>query len=102
MFQNDRYITKGIEIEIPLETQLFLWGLIDERLKSGSKLDYLQVFNLSIKKDKYCNFFQLIEHVQEVPRYKCNHIIQAEKILNTKIFVIDSDTYSTMLLASEY
>lgn len=102
MFQNSRYLTKGVQIDIPIETQMFMWELIDERIRKGAKLDYLQVFNLSIKKDSVGNYLQVIEHMQEVQKYKKRYSICVEKCLNEKIFVIDSEAYSTMLLASEY
>lgn len=35
MFDNDRYITKGIQAEIPLELQLFFWNCIDTRKIQG-------------------------------------------------------------------
>lgn len=104
MFQNQRYLTRGVQAEIPIETQLFMWGLIDERVRAGAKLDYLQVFNLTIKKDKVGNYFQGIEHTQEQPNYKKIYKVgnSENTYLNKKIFVIDSEEYSTMLLAEEY
>ncbi len=42
MFQNQRYITRGIESEIPIELQLFMWRCIE----SVPKPDYLQIFRL--------------------------------------------------------
>ena len=43
MFQNQRYLTAGVNAEIPLELQLFLWSCIDQL---PSERDYLQVFQL--------------------------------------------------------
>ena len=60
--------------------------------------DYLQVFELSEEKGK-----QKIEHSQEVPEYKREHLFNVgTSIFSGKVFVIDDETHSTMLLASEY
>lgn len=40
MFQNKRYLTKAIEFSISLELQIFLWELIDKKIRSNEKLDY--------------------------------------------------------------
>ena len=47
MFTNQRYITRGIDAEIPPITQLCLWQLIRTLRMTGVELDYLQVFELS-------------------------------------------------------
>ena len=60
--------------------------------------DYLQVFELSEEKGE-----QKIEHSQEVPEYKWEHLFNVGTfIFSGKVFVIDDETHSTMLLASEY
>ena len=41
MFNNKRYLTKGIDESIPLELQLFMWNCID---RMPEPKDYLQVF----------------------------------------------------------
>lgn len=38
MFDNARYLTRGVNADIPLEIQLFLWGCIDQL---PSERDYL-------------------------------------------------------------
>ena len=45
MFDNSRYLTKGINEEVPLNLQILLWSMIDSNL---IKKDYLQVFNIKI------------------------------------------------------
>ncbi|MGN0648845.1 MAG: DUF960 family protein, partial [Oscillospiraceae bacterium] len=45
MFNNQRYVTHGISSEVPLLTQIILWGLIDSM--EVAEKDYLQVFCLS-------------------------------------------------------
>ena len=94
-FNNRRYITKGVSDNVDLLLQLFMWQCIDEL--EGPK-DYLQVFKSSISDSK-----QKIEHIQEEPEYKREYLLNADTpIFIGKIFVIDDDTHSTMLLAEEY
>ena len=44
MFDNQRYLTRGIKSQIPLELQLFMWNCVD---KMPEPKDYFQVFELS-------------------------------------------------------
>ena len=44
MFKNPRYTTKGINENLTIITQIFLWGLI-ERMEVPEQ-DYLQVFKI--------------------------------------------------------
>lgn len=101
MFDNKRYMTNGVKSEVPVELQLFMWNCIDTLKEQGYKLDYLQVFEL--KKERVDDiFFQKIEHCQEVPKYKKTYRVSSKEMIETKIFVIDDKTHSTMLLAEEY
>ena len=43
MFQNKRFLTRGVQAEIPIELQLFLWNCIDNL---PEERDYFQVFAL--------------------------------------------------------
>ena len=94
MFDNPRYLTKGVNQSISLELQIFMWSCIDN-LKVEK--DYLQVFNLSV-----VNGIQRVEHKQEVPEYKNTYSVLVSNPVDAKIFVIDDSEYSTMLLAEEY
>ena len=99
--RTNRYITKGIQHEISLELQLFMWDCIDTLKEQGKELDYLQVFELT--KERVDDvFFQKIEHKQEVPAYQKTHRVFPTEMVNAKVFVIDDETHSTMLLAEEY
>ncbi|MBP1560401.1 MAG: hypothetical protein J6C96_04060 [Oscillospiraceae bacterium] len=62
MFDSQRYLTRGVQTEIPFELQLFMWSLID---KLPEPKDYLQVFRLSV-----CDNVQHIIHEQEEPQYR--------------------------------
>ena len=94
MFENKKYITKGVSENVSLLLQLFMWQCIDDL---NIKKDYLQVFKCSLSGTK-----QKIEHIQEVPEYKKKYLLNADTIFIGKIFVIDDDDHSTMLLAEEY
>lgn len=94
MFNNQRYLTKGVQAEIPIRLQLFMWGCID---KLPEERDYFQVFRL-----ENFNGIQKITHFSEQPEYHIEYLIPIDNPIITKVYIIDSDTYSTMLLAEEY
>lgn len=96
MFDKDRYLTRGISEEIPLEIHILLWSMIGE---TKIKKDYLQVFQIEPIKNNLLK----IEHRQEIPKYKKEHVVINTGINSkVKIFVIDDGEYSTMILSSEY
>lgn len=95
MFNNPRYATRGVNIEVPLLTQIILWGLIDSM--EVAEKDYLQVFLLSDENGK-----QKIIHEQEQPEYRKEYLFPSDTPITAKIFVIDDETHTTMLLAEEY
>ena len=95
MFNNQRYLTLGVEAEIPLALQLFLWNCID---RLPEERDYLQIFQL----EPMGEAMQSITHESEQPAYKKVYLIPTDTPITEKLYVIDSDTYSTMLLAEEY
>ena len=96
MFNNKRYLTKGINERIPFPVQFTLWELIEDI--PDKKRDYLQIFRL-----KWHNGILTIEHSQEIPCYSKTHTYISEITEKTeKVYIIDSGEYSTMLLAEEY
>ena len=95
MFENQRYITRGVSDRVSLPLQLFMWQCIDSM---NVPKDYLQVFKFSAENGK-----QKIEHIQEEPEYKREYLLITDTpVLVSKIFVIDDGSHSTMLLAEEY
>lgn len=102
MFDNgNRYISRGINDEIPIDVQIFMWQLIEELKDTIEDIDYLQVFTISIV-DESENTIRII-HSQEVPEYKKIWIFEASEPCNEeKIFVIDDWSHAIMLLAKEY
>ena len=95
MFSNQRYITRGVIAEIPLELQLFMWECID-RLPENR--DYFQVFEF-----ENLNGIQIITHFSEQPEYRMEYLIPTIATpVTAKVYVIDDGDHSTMLLAEEY
>ncbi len=94
MFNNQRYLTKGVQSEIPIGLQLFMWNCID---RLPEERDYFQVFKLET-----LNSIQKITHFSEQPAYRKEYLIPIDNPITAKVYIIDSDEYSTMLLASEY
>lgn len=94
MFDNQRYITRGIDAEIPLWLQLFMWECID---RLPEERDYFQVFKL-----ENIDGIQKITHFSERSEYHMEYLIPTDSPITSKVYIIDSDTYSTMLLSSEY
>lgn len=91
-----KYITQGVASRVDLLLQLFMWQCLDEIPKPR---DYLQVFRCSLEDGK-----QKITHIQEEPDYQKEYLL---RLTNTpffvgKIFVIEEDDHTTMLLAEEY
>ena len=81
MFQNKRFLTRGVQAEIPIELQLFLWNCIDNL---PEERDYFQVFAL-----KEIDGKQHIHHFSEQPEYSKEYQISTEKPITAKVYVID-------------
>ncbi|MGN1480581.1 DUF960 domain-containing protein [Porcipelethomonas sp.] len=93
MFTN-RYITKGVQSEIPIVLQIFMWDCVTA---VPEPKDYLQIFRLS-----ECNGKQRIVHEQEVPEFKREYLLAFPNPITAKVYVIDDGDHCTMLLADEY
>lgn len=103
MSDNQRYITKRISEEIPLNLVLFMWSRIDVlKATTAGKLDYLQVFELKEINEFAVLENQLVIHRSEDPQYIKSYAFTVRKPVTTKIYVIDSGPYSTMMFAEEY
>ena len=100
MFQNSRYITRGIQAEIPAFTTMILWEMI-ETARQETPLDYLQIFRLYPVHEQGVAMQKVI-HTQEQPPYQKTLCFPCENPVRAKIFCIDDETHSTMLLADEY
>ena len=98
IFNGKRYLTRGVNEEIPLEIQMLMWALIDNRKAAKANLDYLQIFKLTPN-----GTAQKIIHSQEQPEY--NNEITVSLIcspMKIRVWIIDSGEHCTMLLPSEY
>ena len=94
MFSNQRYITRGVIAEIPLELQIFMWECID---RLSENCDYFQVFEL-----ENLGGIQRITHFSEQPEYRMEYLIPTiANPITAKVYVIDDGDHSTMLLAEE-
>ena len=97
--QENRYVSRQVNEVVSIQLQILMWSMIDS-LKEKKKLDYLQVFRLEVKGDKV-----LIEHEQEVPKYKKRYEVDKKLFsieYNVKVYVIDDVNHSTMILAEKY
>ena len=94
MFHNKRFLTRGVQAEVPMELQLFLWHCIDQL---PEERDNFQVFAL-----KEIDGKQHIHHFSEQPEYSKEYTIDLANPVNQKVYVIDDTDRSTMLLAEEY
>ena len=94
IFNNQKFITRGVAENIPIPLQLLMWEMINSL---PADKDYLQVFSLSEKDGK-----QRIIHTQEEPEYEKEYVLNINPITTGKVFVIDDKTHSTMLMNYEY
>ena len=101
-FNGARYLTRGIQAEIPLALQSILWFMVDDNIKKGLPMDYLQIFKL-MPYHKDGTVYQKIIHSQEIPQREKTAIINViDKPISEKIYIIDDLQNITMLLADEY
>ena len=91
-----RYLTRGVDAEIPIDIQIFMWEAVDNMPEPK---DYLQVFNLTVQ-----NGLQVIRHTSEKPKYEMTYILTSllTKAVTAKVYIIDDGDHCTMLLAEEY
>lgn len=94
MFNNQRYLSRGVDDTIPIELQLFMWGCIDQM---PEERDYLQIFDL-----EQVGTMQSITHKSEKPEHQKVYLFPSDSPITEKIYVIDDSDHSTMILASEY
>ena len=94
MFDNNRYLTCGVDNAIPMELQLFLWNCVDGLPEPR---DHLQVFDL-----KQVGCLQCITHRSEEPEYHMEYLLPSDSPITEKLYIIDDGDHSTMLLANEY
>lgn len=94
MFNNKRYLSRGVDDTIPIELQLFMWACIDQLIEPR---DYLQIFDL-----EQVGCMQSITHRSEEPKYQKVYLLPSDSPITEKLYIIDDGDHSTMLLAEEY
>lgn len=57
MFDNKRYITRGINAKVPLSIQIIIWQMIDDLRMTKKNIDYLQKFKVE-SSDRYLKIVQ--------------------------------------------
>lgn len=95
VFNNQKFLTRGVESEIPAWLVHLMWHMV--LTMEVKEKDYLQVFTLTKTPTG-----QHIVHEQEQPLYRYELDVPCDDAVDTKVFVIDDSTHSTMLLAEEY
>lgn len=96
------YLTKGIASEIPIDLQVFLWGII-EKEKTCHELDYLQVFRLEVDGEGNLHVHYSQEQPEHKKTYSCATIgVKMPEVNGRKIYIIDDSENVTMLFAEEY
>ena len=98
-----RFITKGIDSDVPRELQTFCWQVIDEFARGNNyQVDYLQIFEFE---EKQSGELKVI-HQQEEPIYQgeCEFKLERNRLKCklSKLWVIDDGENQTMLLPEEY
>lgn len=102
----NRYITRGIDNNLPITLQHQLWQLVARREQEQSKvnelLDYFHIFQFNTRHNKL-----YIKHKQERPEYVKIHKANYSKAINmNKVYIIREDdedlSYYVMLLPEEY
>ena len=94
MFDNNHYLTCGVDSTIPIKLQLFLWECVEHM---PAPKDYLQVFEL-----KPVGCLQSITHSSEEPEYHMEYLLPSDTPITEKLYIIDDGDHCTMLLAEEY
>ncbi|MBP1533721.1 MAG: DUF960 domain-containing protein [Ruminococcus sp.] len=100
-FDGNRYITSGIQQEIPLALQLMMFESLAFMERKAGELDRLQIFKLETT-EKDGMFLLNIRHEQEVPEAKIDIVVPVADPINEKVYIIDDVDHVTMLLAEEY
>lgn len=96
-----RCATKGIHDALPQSMKLKLFEYVDKQVSSELDMDYLQIFELSVKVING-KPLQCIVHRQEVPTRSVEYICDTDVPLNLTVWIVDEETHATMLLPEEY
>ena len=99
--KNSRYMTKGINSDMPLEIQILLWSMVDQLVEGEVAADYLQVFKFHQENQRL-----IIKHGQEQPDYSNKYTLKMKEdfkvLVGKTVYIIDDLDHSTMLFSTEY
>ena len=102
----NRYITRGIDNNLPIILQQQLWKLVAQRENEQSKeleaIDYFHIFQFNMHNNQL-----YIKHQQERPAYVKTHKANVKQSIDiNKVYIIKEDdvdlSYYIMLLPNEY
>ncbi|MEB7800870.1 DUF960 domain-containing protein [Staphylococcus xylosus] len=102
----NRYITRGIDNNLPITLQHQLWQLVAQRENEQSKeleeIDYFHIFQFNMHNNQL-----YIKHKQERPEYVKTHKANVKQSIGiNKVYIIREDdvdlSYYVMLLPEEY
>lgn len=99
MFDNERYVTRGIANTVPLSLQIMMWNMINELCQTKKKIDYLQVFKVCVS-DNHIH----IEHSSTNPKYDKIYEFGTVVAVHTNkwtIWVMDDGVQSVMMFPEE-
>jgi hypothetical protein len=99
MFTGQKYVTNGVQQQIPAFLQNILWYLVETMLEENK--DCMQVFTLEPVTVDDKQKLRIL-HTQELPNYRQEFTICTKSIVTSQIYVIDENNHCIMLLASEY
>ena len=91
----NRYITRGIQLTLPVELVMLIWQWLDEKMPVEK--DYLQVINIA----KGASGTE-VTISQEVPEYERKYVVSIELQEDYKLFCVEEADYQTLMLADEY
>ena len=94
MFENPKYITRGVQGEIPDALMVLM-------ANDCCYADCTKRLSASVTLTKTPTG-QHIVHTQEQPPYRYELDVHCKCAVDAKVYVIDGKTHGTMLLASEY
>ncbi|MBC3898529.1 hypothetical protein GH811_02715 [Acetobacterium malicum] len=103
MFNNQAYMTKGFQSEIPAITQVIIFDCLEKSRHTLKSMDDLQIFELKKIRSNGTDLQEIL-HKQEIPTFEETIVLELpeDQIINKKVYVIDDGDHHTFLLASEY
>lgn len=102
MFDNKRFVTRGIDSEVSLSIQILIWQMIDNLKRKKNKIDYLQKFKVT-----YSDKFIKIEQSSTEPKYENTfefHTVSVGMAVTEQtytVWVIDDSENTVMMFPDE-